>query len=92
MGSALAKANGVANPKVALMNVGAETTKGNQEIQEAYVLLEAHKQINFCGFVEGNHLYRGDVDVIVCDGFVGNTLDSETVRNRSCSELGTCQI
>lgn len=72
MGSAMAKANGIQNPRVALMNVGAETTKGNQEIQDAYALLQAHEQINFCGFVEGNHLYRGDVDVIVCDGFVGN--------------------
>ncbi len=72
MGSAMAKTHGIENPKVALMNVGAETTKGNHEIQEAYALLEAHENVNFCGFVEGNHLYRGDVDVIVCDGFVGN--------------------
>ncbi len=72
MGAALAEVNGCRNPSVALLNVGAETTKGNQEIKRAYALLDQHSAINFYGFIEGNHLYRGLVDVIVCDGFVGN--------------------
>lgn len=72
MGSALARVNGIAHPSVALLNVGAETTKGNQEIQDAYHLLKTHPDINFKGFIEGDQLYSGTVDVIVCDGFVGN--------------------
>ena len=72
MGSALAKVMGCDQPRVALMNVGAETTKGNADIQQAYALLEQHPELNFHGFVEGNKLYSGDVDVVVCDGFVGN--------------------
>lgn len=72
MGSGLAKLNGCVNPKVALLNVGSETTKGIDDIQKAAVLLDANSEINFCGFVEGNDLYSGVVDVIVCDGFVGN--------------------
>ena len=72
MGSALAKVNGCEQPRVALMNVGAETTKGNSDIQQAYALLEQHSALNFQGFIEGNKLYSGEVDVVVCDGFVGN--------------------
>lgn len=72
MGAALAQVNGCKSPTVALMNVGAETTKGNQDIKRAYALLENHPDINFRGFIEGSSLYGGEVDVIVCDGFVGN--------------------
>ncbi len=72
MGSALARVNGCENPSVALLNVGAETTKGNQDIQEAFACLSEANELNFKGFIEGNNLYGGEVDVIVCDGFVGN--------------------
>lgn len=72
MGSALAQVGGCQSPSVALMNVGAETTKGNQEIKHTYNLMDEHPVINFQGFVEGNQLYSGAVDVVVCDGFVGN--------------------
>jgi len=72
MGSALAKVDGCLTPRVALLNVGAETTKGSQEIQQALSLLEQHPLVNFNGFIEGHDLYSGNVDVIVCDGFVGN--------------------
>ncbi|MFL0799880.1 MAG: phosphate acyltransferase PlsX [Agarilytica sp.] len=72
MGSALAQVCGCSNPRVALMNVGAETSKGHQEIKEAFSLMEAHPDLNFQGFIEGNNLYSGVVDVVVCDGFVGN--------------------
>ncbi|VUD56576.1 Phosphate acyltransferase [Thalassocella blandensis] len=72
MGSALARVNGCSNPAVALLNVGAETTKGNDDIQQAFALLNDAPEINFKGFIEGNKLYSGSVDVVVCDGFVGN--------------------
>jgi len=72
MGGALAKVNGRSNPSVALLNVGEEITKGNEDIQRAYVLLDQHPSINFHGFIEGDNLYAGLVDVVVCDGFVGN--------------------
>ncbi|MFL0808905.1 MAG: phosphate acyltransferase PlsX [Agarilytica sp.] len=72
IGSALAKVNGKPEPAIALMNVGAETSKGNQDTKLTYTLLEEQKELNFQGFVEGNQLYTGQFDVIVCDGFVGN--------------------
>ncbi len=72
MGTALAKVNGCTNPSVALLNIGAETTKGNQEIKQAYDLMNECEEILFQGFIEGNQLYSGNVDVVVCDGFVGN--------------------
>lgn len=72
MGSSLAKVGGKQHPKVALLNVGSEITKGSEAIQEAASLMRAHPAIEFGGFVEGNKLYSGDFDVIVCDGFVGN--------------------
>lgn len=72
MGTALARVNGCEKPSVALLNVGAETTKGSEDIKEAFALLSDAKDINFAGFVEGNELYSGRFDVIVCDGFVGN--------------------
>ena len=58
-------------PKVALLNVGTEENKGNDRVKKAKILLD-RSHINFIGFVEGNHIYSGDADVIVCDGFVGN--------------------
>lgn len=72
MGSALAKVAGRERPEVALLNVGSENTKGNDEVQKAAELIRAHKDIVFKGFIEGDDLYAGKVDVIVCDGFVGN--------------------
>lgn len=72
MGSALARVNGCENPAVALLNVGAETTKGGEGIQQAFALLSEAPELNFKGFIEGNKLYSGNVDVVVCDGFVGN--------------------
>ncbi|NRD73713.1 phosphate acyltransferase PlsX [Shewanella sp. VB17] len=60
------------NPQVALLNVGIEEIKGNDQVQQAGQLLQQCPQINYVGFIEGNKLYSGNVDVIVCDGFVGN--------------------
>jgi glycerol-3-phosphate acyltransferase PlsX len=61
------------NPRVGLLNIGEEETKGSEVVQEAYQLLKA-SSVNFVGNVEGRGIFRGDVDVVVCDGFVGNIL------------------
>ena len=58
-------------PRVGLLNVGTEENKGNDRVKQAAALL-SNSHINYIGFVEGNHIYSGDADVIVCDGFVGN--------------------
>lgn len=58
-------------PRVGLLNVGAESIKGNDTVKAASALLE-NGPINYIGFVEGDDIYKGDVDVVVCDGFVGN--------------------
>ena len=72
MGAELASAvEETENPTIALLNVGEEEIKGNDRVKQAATLLsESH--LNYVGFVEGTDLYTGDVDVIVCDGFVGN--------------------
>lgn len=59
------------NPKVGLLNVGAENIKGNIQVKEAHNLLQNGK-LNYVGFVEGDDIFCGNIDVIVCDGFVGN--------------------
>lgn len=58
-------------PKVALLNVGVEDIKGNEAVKQADVLIRA-SGLNYHGYVEGDEIYYGKVDVIVCDGFVGN--------------------
>lgn len=74
MGSVAAEALGVVRPRVALLNVGIEDIKGNQQVKSAASLLQAAPGLNYTGFVEGDGLYRGEADVVVCDGFVGNVL------------------
>lgn len=74
MGSVAAEALGVVRPRVALLNVGTEAIKGNQQVKLAASLLQQAVGLNFIGFVEGDGLYRGEADVVVCDGFVGNIL------------------
>ncbi|GAB3685928.1 phosphate acyltransferase PlsX [Salinisphaera aquimarina] len=72
MGAVLATAvHGIESPRVGLLNIGAEEIKGNLQIQQAGKLL-SDSQLNYIGFVEGDDIYIGDVDVVVCDGFVGN--------------------
>ncbi len=72
MGSILVRAvEGKPNPRVALLNIGEEDIKGNETVKRAAELLRAG-QVNYCGYVEGDEIYTGDMDVIVCDGFVGN--------------------
>jgi len=72
MGSAYAQvALGLDFPRVGLLSVGEEETKGNDLTREAHQLLK-DAPVNFIGNVEGRHVYAGDADVIVCDGFTGN--------------------
>ena len=73
MGSILAAAvDGIARPRVALLNIGQEDIKGNEQIKAAAQLLAADASLNYTGFVEGDGIFRGEADVVVCDGFVGN--------------------
>ena len=65
---------GIKNPKVALVNIGAEKEKGNALTKETYELLEQTDTINFTGNIEPRNIPYGEADVIVCDGFVGNTI------------------
>ncbi|MFF7706826.1 phosphate acyltransferase PlsX [Pseudomonas sp. NPDC007930] len=74
MGAVAAQALGVPNPRVALLNVGTEDIKGNQQVKAAAALLQQAAGLNYIGYVEGDGLYRGEADVVVCDGFVGNVL------------------
>tara|TARA_B100000029_G_C17430933_1_gene907862 strand:- start:562 stop:1155 length:594 start_codon:yes stop_codon:yes gene_type:complete len=62
------------NSKVALLNIGSEEIKGHETIKKAYQNLENKKNqlYEFCGYVEGNHIMDGNVNVIVTDGFTGN--------------------
>lgn len=71
MASAFARVNNVKNPRVGLLTIGEETGKGNSLVKETYPLLAA-SSLNFIGNVEGRDVFQGNVDVIVCDGFVGN--------------------
>ena len=74
MGAVAAEAQGLQQPRVALLNVGTENIKGNQQVKLAASLLQQAQGLNYIGFVEGDGLYRGEADVVVCDGFVGNIL------------------
>jgi glycerol-3-phosphate acyltransferase PlsX len=90
MGSAMVAAEeNLERPTVGLLNVGEEDIKGTPEIKEAAELLLNCPDVNYIGFVEGNDLFSGLVDVVVCDGFVGNiTLKAceglaQLVKNRT---------
>ncbi|EGP45160.1 putative phosphate acyltransferase [Achromobacter insuavis AXX-A] len=74
MGAALSQAvDHRDNPTVGLLNIGEEVIKGNEVVKEAAELLRA-SPLNFYGNVEGNDIFKGTVDVVVCDGFVGNVV------------------
>ena len=64
---------GVSNPRVGLLNVGEEEGKGGEIVNEAYALMKNSK-LNFIGNIEGRDIVNGKVDVVVCDGFVGNVV------------------
>jgi glycerol-3-phosphate acyltransferase PlsX len=61
-----------ANPSIGLLSIGEEEGKGNTLVKEAYDLFKHVRNVNFVGNVEGRDIFTGDVDIIVCDGFVGN--------------------
>ncbi len=72
MGAAVASiVHNIDRPTVGLLNVGAEDVKGNDQVKKTTALFK-DSDLNYIGFVEGDDIYLGDTDVIVCDGFVGN--------------------
>lgn len=74
MGSAYSRGVfGIGNPRVALLNVGSEKTKGTPVEQQTHELLES-SGLNFIGNIEGDGILKGGADVVVCDGFTGNVL------------------
>ena len=64
---------GLANPIVKLLNIGVEDIKGNQVIKGAAKLFQS-STLNYQGYIEGNTIFTGNADVIVCDGFAGNVV------------------
>ncbi len=74
MGSALVTAvDGIERPTIGLLNIGAEAIKGNDVVKQTAELLKL-SALNFVGNVEGNDIFKGTTDVVVCDGFVGNVM------------------
>jgi len=72
MGSTLSSAlEHKPNPSIGLLNIGSEDIKGNEVVKQAAELLR-NSDLNFYGNVEGNDIFKGTTDVVVCDGFVGN--------------------
>ena len=72
MGSVLAQSvEGIKNPRIGLLNIGSEEIKGNETVKRAGQLI-TESRLNYHGFVEGNDIYKGIVDVVVTDGFTGN--------------------
>ncbi len=73
MGSVLASAiDNIENPKIYLLNIGVEDIKGNEQVKQAAQLLSNSTGLNYAGYIEGDEIYKGDADIVVCDGFVGN--------------------
>ncbi len=73
MGDVMARhVDGIERPRVALLNVGVEATKGPDSVREADTVLRTMPSLNYIGFIEGDGLFAGAADVVVCDGFVGN--------------------
>jgi glycerol-3-phosphate acyltransferase PlsX len=80
---------GIKKPRVALLNIGEEREKGNLASRAANELMSDGADYNFIGNVEGNQIYTGDADVIVCDGFVGNVVLKQTEGLFNvCNQLG----
>ncbi len=73
MGDAFARdLLGYASPRMGLLSIGEEEGKGNSQVKEAYELLKMAHNLNFIGNAEGRDIFTGNVDVVICDGFVGN--------------------
>lgn len=71
MGNVLASTTRL-RPNVGLLNIGTEAIKGTDTIKSAQDLLQRDSRINYCGYIEANNIFSGEIDVIVCDGFHGN--------------------
>ncbi len=94
--------HGIENPRVGLLNIGEEPSKGNELVREAYKLLN-NSDLNFIGNVEGRDVFGGAADVVVCDGFVGNValklsesiisflthMVKQEIRKRIMAKIGT---
>ncbi|MGB0223416.1 MULTISPECIES: phosphate acyltransferase PlsX [unclassified Marinobacterium] len=72
LGRALVRVTTGRDPKIGLLNVGSEETKGNETLREASAQIAELPEVNYIGFVEGADLFVGEADLIVCDGLVGN--------------------
>ena len=73
MGSQLVSAvDNVKHPKIGLLNIGVEEIKGNDQVKRTAHMLAENQAMNYIGYVEGDDIYSGGVDLVVCDGFVGN--------------------
>lgn len=85
MGNVLVSAlDNIKRPKVGLLNIGVEEIKGNDQVKRTAHILAETDSINYIGFVEGDDIFSGKVDLVVCDGFVGN------VALKSCE--GTAKL
>lgn len=73
MGTALIQAvERITSPKIALLNIGVEEIKGNDQVKRTAHMLSDCSVMNYVGYVEGDEIFSGNVDLVVCDGFVGN--------------------
>ncbi|CUS48941.1 MAG: fatty acid/phospholipid synthesis protein PlsX [Idiomarinaceae bacterium HL-53] len=73
MGSVLAQEVAkIESPRIALLNMGEEEIKGNDTVRAAASLIKSQNHLNYVGYIEGNDIFEGRADVIVCDGFTGN--------------------
>ncbi|MBV0931838.1 phosphate acyltransferase PlsX [Marinobacterium sp. A346] len=82
MGSVMVRAvERINSPRVALLNIGAEEIKGNEQVKLASRLLKEQPELNYIGFIEGDGVFSGEADLVVCDGFVGN------IALKSCEGL-----
>ena len=91
MGSELISAvDGIARPRVGLLNIGQEEIKGNEQVKQAHELL-VHSSLNYVGYVEGDGIFLDEIDLVVSDGFVGNVAlkSSEGVAKFVRHVLGT---
>ncbi len=68
------RVTGIDNPRVALMSIGAEETKGSQLVRDANRMMRNDKQLDYVGYVEGRELFAGKANVVVCEGFTGNVI------------------
>ncbi|KMT64769.1 phosphate acyltransferase PlsX [Catenovulum maritimum] len=86
MGSVVSEKNKLDNPRIGLLNVGEEEIKGSDKVKKAAQLIRQDKSLNYIGYVEGNDIFSGKTDVVVCDGFVGN------VALKSCEGLALAVV